>query len=110
MYGPKPAASFFRAAKPGASQPSSLVKSIRSRAMSFHGGKCEAVTSSGVGWEYPIPSTCQFNLAPLKCPDRPLGNTGEMVSLLGIGGWHLGLTHVDESLSTRIVREAIDRA
>lgn len=42
-------------------------------------------------------------------PYRPLGNTGEMVSLLGIGGWHLGLTHVDESLSTRIVREAIDR-
>jgi aryl-alcohol dehydrogenase-like predicted oxidoreductase len=44
-----------------------------------------------------------------EMPYRPLGNTGEMVSLLGIGGWHLGLTHVDESLSTRIVREAIDR-
>lgn len=40
---------------------------------------------------------------------RPFGNTGEMVSLLGIGGWHLGLKHVDEALSTRFVREAIDR-
>jgi len=34
---------------------------------------------------------------------------GERVSALGLGGWHLGLSHVDEALSIRIVREAIDR-
>ena len=32
-----------------------------------------------------------------------------MVSVIGVGGWHLGLNHVDEALSIRIVREAIDR-
>ena len=40
---------------------------------------------------------------------RTLGSTGERVSAIGIGGWHLGLKHVDEQLSIRIVRSAIDR-
>jgi len=40
---------------------------------------------------------------------RVLGSTGEKVSAIGIGGWHLGLNHVDEQLSIRIVRAAIDR-
>jgi aryl-alcohol dehydrogenase-like predicted oxidoreductase len=39
---------------------------------------------------------------------RTLGHTGERVSAIGIGGWHLGLPHVDEQLSIRIVRRAID--
>lgn len=40
---------------------------------------------------------------------RELGSTGERVSAIGLGGWHLSLSHVDESLSTRIVHTAIDR-
>ena len=40
---------------------------------------------------------------------RVLGGTGERVSAIGVGGWHLGLKHVDEPLSIRIVRTAIDR-
>ena len=40
---------------------------------------------------------------------RVLGGTGEKVSAIGVGGWHLGLKHVDERLSIRIVRTAIDR-
>jgi aryl-alcohol dehydrogenase-like predicted oxidoreductase len=40
---------------------------------------------------------------------RVLGSTGEKVSAIGIGGWHLGLNQVDEQLSIRIVRAAIDR-
>jgi len=40
---------------------------------------------------------------------RTLGSTGERVSAIGVGGWHLSLKHVDKSLSLRIVREAIDR-
>jgi aryl-alcohol dehydrogenase-like predicted oxidoreductase len=40
---------------------------------------------------------------------RVLGSTGEKVSPIGIGGWHLGLPNVDEQLSIRIVRSAIDR-
>lgn len=40
---------------------------------------------------------------------RTLGSTGERVSAIGVGGRHLSLKHVDEALSLRIVREAIDR-
>src|SRR5579871_5631755 len=40
---------------------------------------------------------------------RELGITGERVSAIGLGGWHLGLKHVDESLAIRIVRTAVDR-
>jgi aryl-alcohol dehydrogenase-like predicted oxidoreductase len=40
---------------------------------------------------------------------RTLGSTGEQVSAIGLGGWHLGLKHVDEPLAIRIVRAAIDR-
>jgi aryl-alcohol dehydrogenase-like predicted oxidoreductase len=38
-----------------------------------------------------------------------LGSTGEKVSIIGIGGWHLGLKNVEEKTALRIVREAIDR-
>ena len=31
------------------------------------------------------------------------------MSAIGLGGWHLGLKHVDEPLSLKIVRSAIDR-
>lgn len=40
---------------------------------------------------------------------RELGSTGEKVSAIGVGGWHLGLKTVDEQLAIRIVRSAIDR-
>jgi predicted aldo/keto reductase-like oxidoreductase len=40
---------------------------------------------------------------------RELGSTGERVSAIGLGGWHLSLKQVDEALATRIVRAAIDR-
>jgi aryl-alcohol dehydrogenase-like predicted oxidoreductase len=40
---------------------------------------------------------------------RTLGSTGEKVSAIGVGGWHLGLKTVEEQLAIRIVRSAIDR-
>ncbi len=40
---------------------------------------------------------------------RELGSTGEKISAIGLGGWHLSLKHVDESLAIRLVRTAIDR-
>ena len=42
-------------------------------------------------------------------PYRTLGRTGERVSAIGLGGWHLALERVDEPLSLRIIRTAIDR-
>jgi aryl-alcohol dehydrogenase-like predicted oxidoreductase len=44
-----------------------------------------------------------------EMPYRILGSTGEKVSAIGLGGWHLGLKHVDEQLSLKIVRDAVDR-
>lgn len=41
-------------------------------------------------------------------PTRVLGRTGIEVSLVGLGGWHLGFNYIDEELSTRIIRTAID--
>jgi aryl-alcohol dehydrogenase-like predicted oxidoreductase len=39
---------------------------------------------------------------------RVLGHTGEKVSAIGVGGWHLALKHVSEALALRIVRAAVD--
>jgi predicted aldo/keto reductase-like oxidoreductase len=43
-----------------------------------------------------------------EIPRRKLGRTGENVSIVGIGGYHLGQPHVSEADSIRIVRTAID--
>lgn len=39
---------------------------------------------------------------------RLLGNTAEYVSAIGLGGWHLGLSHVDTATSIRLVHAAVD--
>ena len=44
-----------------------------------------------------------------EIPYRTLGRTGERVSVIGIGGFHLAKPGVDEQLSLRIVRSAVDR-
>jgi aryl-alcohol dehydrogenase-like predicted oxidoreductase len=40
---------------------------------------------------------------------RTLGSTGEKVSAIGVGGWHLALKNVDKQLAISIVRSAVDR-
>ena len=42
-------------------------------------------------------------------PRRTLGRTGEKVSIIGLGGWHLGIKAVDAGLADRIMRAAADR-
>jgi aryl-alcohol dehydrogenase-like predicted oxidoreductase len=56
-----------------------------------------------------MPNPPASNTAAAGFPRRELGRTGEKVSAIGLGGWHLALKHVDEPLSIRIVRSAIDR-
>ena len=41
-------------------------------------------------------------------PRRALGRTGETVSAVGLGGWHLGLKKLTEATAIRIVRHAVD--
>lgn len=40
---------------------------------------------------------------------RALGRTGESVSAIGLGGWHLSLPSVDAKTAIRIIRSAVDR-
>ena len=40
---------------------------------------------------------------------RTLGRTGERVSAIGLGGWHIALPKVSEETGLRIVRSALDR-
>ena len=44
----------------------------------------------------------------MDMPMRSLGRTGVKVSLVGLGGWHLGFDFIDEKLSIRIIRHAVD--
>jgi aryl-alcohol dehydrogenase-like predicted oxidoreductase len=44
-----------------------------------------------------------------EMPYRILGRTGERVSAIGLGGWHIGLKTTPEELSIRIIRSAVDR-
>ena len=43
-----------------------------------------------------------------QVPRRPLGHTGERVSAIGLGGFHLGKPELPEAESLRIIRAAID--
>jgi aryl-alcohol dehydrogenase-like predicted oxidoreductase len=47
--------------------------------------------------------------ADASIPYRTLGRTGERVSAIGLGGWHLGFASLAEQESVRIIRTAIDR-
>src|ERR1700729_81131 len=42
-----------------------------------------------------------------QIPRRPLGKTGEQVSIIGVGGYHLG-TVQSSDLAVRLVQEAVD--
>ena len=41
-------------------------------------------------------------------PQRALGRTGEKVSAIGLGGYHIGKKEITEAESIRIIRSAID--
>src|SRR5688572_20796216 len=46
--------------------------------------------------------------AHVEMPYRTLGRTGERVSAVGLGGWHLGFKSLDDAMSIRIIRAAVD--
>src|SRR5271154_3115475 len=47
------------------------------------------------------------NSSSEQIPRRPLGKTGEQVSIIGLGGYHLGTVQSQE-LAVRLVQEAVD--
>src|SRR6266481_8278988 len=53
----------------------------------------------------PYPSATE---AEGEVPRRTLGRTGEKISVVGLGGFHLGKPELQESESIRIIRTAID--
>ena len=55
-----------------------------------------------------LPSTPRGTEGVGRVPRRPLGRTGERVSAIGLGGFHLGKPDVPEPESLRIIRAAID--
>ena len=42
-------------------------------------------------------------------PQRTLGSTGEKVSAIGLGGWHIALPKIEEKAGIKIVHAAIER-
>lgn len=48
------------------------------------------------------------NASEKPVPRRTLGRTGEKVSMVGIGGYHIGFSSVEQQEAIRIVRSALD--
>jgi aryl-alcohol dehydrogenase-like predicted oxidoreductase len=44
-----------------------------------------------------------------EMPTRTLGNTGEIVSMIGLGGFHIGKDNLTKAQAVRIIRCALDR-
>src|SRR5574340_584451 len=55
------------------------------------------------------PSPTGVEEAEASVPMRTLGRTGERVSAIGLGGWHLGQPTLPEAEAIRIIRAAVDR-
>lgn len=47
-------------------------------------------------------------MAIMEIPRRPLGKTGEEVSIIGMGGFHVGMASLPEEEAVRLIRTAID--
>jgi len=71
----------------------------------FFGKVAMTVTGAGVGVPLLEKSLAGVPLGDM--PYRTLGRSGEKVSLVGLGGYHIGIQH-DEQESIRIIRTAID--
>ncbi len=53
-------------------------------------------------------ATAQPEPEEAPVPQRVLGHTGEKVSMIGLGGYHIGMSRLGEADAIRIVRTALD--
>jgi aryl-alcohol dehydrogenase-like predicted oxidoreductase len=71
-------------------------------------GVAAAVTPEMLGQAQPAPSGPSALTSSAEMQYRTLGRTGEKVSAIGLGGYHIGVQH-DPAESVRLIRTAIDR-
>jgi len=64
-----------------------------------------SATSLAAGWTWPVLADQQES--PAGIPTRPLGKTGQRVSIVGLGGYHIGTVEENEAIA--IMHEAIDQ-
>ena len=65
--------------------------------------------TAGVSLLASLPAYAGTEEVKAEVPSRTLGNTGETVSAVGLGGFHLGKPALSESDAIRIIRTAIDK-
>ncbi len=72
----------------------------------FQTNRRDALLAMGVGL---VSSSASGASAHSEVPYRTLGHTGEKVSCIGMGGYHLGKSEVTEGEAIRLVRTGVDR-
>lgn len=69
-----------------------------------------ATVAAGLAAAEPLMATAAASEPPTsEMTYRTFGRTGERVSSIGLGGWHIGKPGLDEAESLRLVHQAIDR-
>jgi len=73
--------------------------------------KAVAATTGAVAAEHLLSTMVHAQTSPANngMIYRPLGRTGERVSVIGLGGWHIGQPSLAERDSIQLIRQAIDR-
>lgn len=67
----------------------------------------KTVSSAALGTAL-LPVSSKAISTPAKVPTRILGRTGEEVSLLGMGGFHVGDPSIPDETAIQIIRDSID--
>src|SRR5256885_9554722 len=61
-----------------------------------------------VGSAHPTKAGKPRRSFPMSLPTRPLGKTGANVSIICLGGWHIGQPAIGDAEAERIMHAAID--